>query len=297
MACVRPIRACQEASGRVRIGAPGRFDGRELQLPCGKCIGCKMARSRSWSLRIKHEAQFYDASVFVTLTYDELHLPRSLSLEYQDFQAFMKRLRRRLRGVTECPDGRQAIRFFVGAEYGSAYRRPHYHAILFNCHFPDSVRLWNGDSRSTIAEGLWQKGAVVVGDFTQERAAYVAGYTVEKRYGQAAVDHYEDVVSPATGEVFARRPEFCQMSRGPGIGAWWYERYRQDLYKGYLTDGAGQRCKLPRYYFEKLMRDEPIRAEALREEWIENAVLRSPEELAMLDEHLQARVNLKPREY
>lgn len=297
MACCRPVRACQDSGGQVRIGAPGRFDGRELQLPCGKCIGCKMDRSRSWSLRIKHEAALYDSNVFATFTYADECLPGSLSLEYQDFQLMMKRLRKRLSGVTESPDGRRPIRFFAAGEYGSRYRRPHFHAILFNCHFPDSQRWWNGDSRSTIAEGLWRKGDVNLGDFSLERAAYVAGYTVEKRYGEAAKDHYEDVVNVATGEVSSRRPEFCQMSRGPGIGAWWYERYRQDLYKGYLTDGEGQRVKLPRYYFNKLLVDEPVRASQLKEEWIENAVLRSPEELAMLAEHLQGRVNLRPREH
>jgi len=298
MACVSPTRACQEVKGgKVRFGAPSAYDARELQVPCGKCIGCKMDRARSWSIRLKHEASLFDSNVFVTLTYDDAHLPRSLSLEYRDFQLFMKRLRRRGGSLVSNADKHNGVRFFAAGEYGAKLRRAHFHALLFNCHFPDSVRLWNGDSHSTTAEELWGKGNVVLGDFTLERAAYVAGYTVEKRYGQAAVDHYEDVVDRSTGELFRRRPEFVQMSRAPGIGARWYDRYRSDLYKGYVTDGSGHRVRVPRYYFNKLMRDEPVRASQLKEEWIENAVLRSPEELAMLSEHLQARVNLYPREH
>ena len=64
---------------------------------------------------------------FVTLTYDDDHLPEYNSLNYKHFQDFMKRLRKSHNGV----------RFYMCGEYGEDFSRPHYHALLFNCFFPD----------------------------------------------------------------------------------------------------------------------------------------------------------------
>lgn len=49
-----------------------------------------------WAVRCVHEAQLYDTSYFVTLTYNDAHLPYSSQLVKRDFQLFVKRLRRRL---------------------------------------------------------------------------------------------------------------------------------------------------------------------------------------------------------
>ena len=65
--------------------------------------------------------------LFVTLTYDDDHLPEYNSLNYKHFQDFMKRLRKSHSGV----------RFYMCGEYGEDFSRPHYHALLFNCFFSD----------------------------------------------------------------------------------------------------------------------------------------------------------------
>lgn len=259
MSCFRPLRGFMVPGGRVVFGADPKGTGRPLSVPCGKCIGCKMDRARMWSVRICHEAALYDCNQFVTLTYEDKYLPPSLSLVYPDFQLFMKRLRKEYNGHEAGPNGRYPIRFFVAGEYGSTYKRPHWHAIFFNLVFPDQVKLLNETFRSEGLERVWGKGNCVVGTVTTESAAYVAGYTLYKK-GRA--EEYEDVVNVATGEVSGRRPEFVVMSRRPGIGTWWYEKFKGDVFpldKAVMSEGRVQ--KVPRFYLEKFRREDPLAAE------------------------------------
>lgn len=252
MSCFHPLPAFRDRSGGApRIGYHAGETGDKLELPCGRCIGCKMDKSRSWSIRVMHEAQLYDSNLFLTLDYAPEHLPSSLSLEYRDFQTFMKRLRKAMQGISTAPNGEKPVRFFCAGEYGAKFGRPHWHAILFNADFRDKVRYQNGTYRSVLADSLWGNGNVVIGDVTPRSAAYVAGYTLGKVYGHRAIDHYEDVVDTETGEVTARRPEFCTMSRRPGIGAWWYDKYGRDLLPHDFAVMQGRKYKVPRYYWNK----------------------------------------------
>jgi len=294
VACFRPLRAAQDENGNVRLGRDDG-SGRDLELPCGRCVGCRMDRSRSWSIRIGHEAQLYDSNLFVTFDYAPEHL-KSWSLDYPDFQGFMKRLRRKVSGVSPGPEGSHPLRFFVAGEYGETYKRPHWHAILFNCRLADAVPYYNGTSRSELLERLWGRGSAVIGAVTPQSAAYVAGYTQSKRYGREAEEYYEDLVNPITGEVSSRRPEFVVMSRKPGIGAWWYALYGRDVFPHDFSVQAGRKYKVPRYYFERLKRDNPAAAEEVAygrflraRECSEES---TPERRAVREEHAQARLKM-----
>jgi len=251
VSCYRPLPAHRDRQGgAVRIGYKDDADpGDKLELPCGRCIGCRLDRARTWSVRISHEASLYDSNLFVTLDYAPKHLPASLSLEYPDFQWFMKRLRKELDGASVAPDGRRPIRFFCAGEYGSKFQRPHWHAILFNLRMEDRVRFQNGTYRSELLETLWGKGNAVIGEVTPRSAAYVAGYTLSKVYGRP--EAYEDVVNLRTGELSARRPEFVVMSRRPGIGFWWWKRYAADLFPADHAIQEGKAYKVPRYYWNR----------------------------------------------
>lgn len=250
MSCYHPLPAYADRSGgSVSVGYHAGQQGDKLELPCGRCIGCRLDKSRQWSIRVMHEAQLYGSNLFLTLTYSPEHLPPSLSLEYRDFQNFMKRLRKEVRGVDPGPRRSYPVRFFCSGEYGETYGRPHWHAILFNVHFGDEVRYVNGTLRSETCERLWGRGNAVLGAVTPQSAAYVAGYTLSKVYGNP--DHYEDVVDVETGEVTSRRPPFCTMSRRPGIGAWWYEKYGRDLFPHDFAVSDGKKYKVPQYYWRR----------------------------------------------
>lgn len=291
MSCNRPL-----AAWRTEVGIEfwNRGTGQFLELPCGKCLGCRQSRNRAWSIRIGHEAQLYEYSCCATLTYDDKHL-KSESLEYPDFQGFMRRLRRQMVGVTEIPGRGRPIRFFVSGEYGARNKRPHFHAILFNCKFPDLEVVKPGYWSSKKAEELWEKGAVLIGSVSTETAAYVAGYTLDKVYGVEGRDHYS-IVDMSTGEFLgSRRPEFVVMSRRPGIGAWWYERFGADLFPYDQAVQEGKAYKVPRYYWErfKLTADAGLVEEiAYRREQkaAENPEESSPERRAVKEEHARLRI-------
>lgn len=246
--------------------------GEALELPCGKCVGCRMDRSRSWSIRIGHEAQGWDSNVFVTLDYSPDRLS-SWSLVYRDWQLFMKRLRRRFSGVSFSPDGTRPIRFFVAGEYGARFRRPHWHAILFNLSLRDREEFANGTFRSESLERCWGNGHCVVGDVTPESSAYVAGYT------QSKVDRLrvlEETVDLRTGEW--RQPEMARMSNQPGVGGYWYRKFSGDLFPLDKAVQAGKDFKVPRYYWEKFRRSHPLQAEEVAYERYLRSRAMDPEE-------------------
>lgn len=245
MPCYHPLTAYRQVSGQI-LFAERRAGGgpeRTLLLPCGRCIGCRLERSRQWAVRCVHEAKLYDENCFITLTYDPAHLPEDLSLKYVHYQKFMKRLRRRFFS--------RVIRFYMCGEYGENFGRPHYHSCLFNLDFPDKL-FYSGKGETRIytsktLDELWGMGGCKIGRMTFESAAYVARYCTQTVTGQAAEEHYK-VVNKETGEIFTRVPEFGRMSLKPGIGAPWLAKYMKDVYpKGEVVIN-GRLAKPPRYY-------------------------------------------------
>lgn len=53
---------------------------REIVVPCGKCLACLKNRQSSMVVRCKREAQQMGSFAFMTLTYDDDHLPLAQSL-------------------------------------------------------------------------------------------------------------------------------------------------------------------------------------------------------------------------
>lgn len=206
---------------------------RPVPVPCGNCIGCQLEKARQWALRCMHEASLYERNCFVTLTYSKENLPKQGSLAPDVFVKFMKRLRHVHPGV----------RFFQCGEYGEKLSRPHHHAILFNCDFSDKVRLRSSKRsgvlyRSAQLEQLWPYGFSSIGEVTFQSAGYVARYALKKVKGSAAAgDHYG-----------VKQPEYATMSRRPGIGRGWLEKYLSDVYPSDEVVVNGAVSKPPRYY-------------------------------------------------
>jgi len=234
-----------------------------IELPCGQCIGCRLERAREWAVRILHETKLHrERSWFVTLTYDDEHLPHSLRKRH--FQDFMRRVRYEL--------GR--CRFYHCGEYGEQTLRPHYHAILFGLCLPDvrCVRQTDGGNYydSPSLTRLWGKGFVSLGDVTFDSAAYVAGYVTKKVTGPGAKAHYMSL-NPQTGELLQRAPEYSTMSRRPGIGAGYVERYSQELLDNDNIIQNTHEAKMPRYYEKRLALLNPDRLEANKKARVERA--------------------------
>ena len=90
MPCFHPLDAWQCSNGDVVFTDNlARNDViRRLSLPCGRCVGCRLERSRQWAVRCMHEASMHMFNSFVTLTYDDDHLPEYNSLNYKHFWGF-----------------------------------------------------------------------------------------------------------------------------------------------------------------------------------------------------------------
>ncbi|UOF82976.1 replication associated protein [Microviridae sp.] len=270
MPCYRPLRGYRapfpNAKGKYplfsirprdsELPAPG--GAAAVDIPCGRCSGCLLERSRVWAVRCVHEASLYENNCFVTLTYSDGFLPSDRSLSKRHFQLFMKRMRKAYGSK---------IRFFACGEYGETWKRPHYHACIFNFDFPDKV-LWKVRDgvplyTSVALSGLWPYGFSSVGAVTFESAAYTARYVMKKVFGSDAKEHYS-VMDPTTGEFFQLEPEFVLMSRRPGIGRDWYEKYRSDVFPSDLLVTRGVKMKPPRYYDNLYESDNPVGSYLIR---------------------------------
>lgn len=257
MACYKPLRAWQCDDGQVVFHDRVAGIVRRLDLACGQCIGCRLERSRQWAMRCLHEASLYERNCFLTLTYDDAHLPSDGSLRYVDYQRFMKRLREWTARKSKGKD----IRFYMCGEYGERTFRPHYHACVFNFDFDDRCFLKNTGSgfpvyTSDSLNRLWPHGFASVGDVSFESAAYVARYCVQKVTGKAARSYYERIDSE-TGELYSLTPEFNKMSLKPGIGAPWLEKWRTDVYPHDYVVINGKRVRPPKYYDTRFGIDFP----------------------------------------
>lgn len=232
----------------MKIGFEPPGSTEKLRVPCGSCFGCRMEYAEKWSVRLEHEAMTWNRSAFITLTYDDDNLPwRGLLVD--DLQRFMKRLRKATNGDEE-HNGRKPIRYFAVGEYGGDTRRPHFHAALFNADL--KVR----QDQSEILREVWPQGFHTVGEFTPGRARYIAGYAVKKIRGKVERERELGTVNFETGEYYEQKPEFAVMSRRPGIGAYFFEKFQSDLKRGYVTDRGGIKRRLPRFYQGKLLENE-----------------------------------------
>lgn len=245
MPCYHPLAAWyakhrNEGTGKrsITFRLSEGYADRPLSVPCGTCLGCRLERAREWAVRCMHEASMFEENSFVTLTYDDAHLPPGGSLRPRDFVLFMKRLRH----------VRPGVRFFQCGEYGDRGGRPHHHAVLFGCGWPDQepYTVRKGVQLYTSAElaQLWPHGFSSVGAVTFESAGYVARYTLKKIGREASAEK-------------GRTAEYLTMSRRPGIGRAWIERFFKDVYPSDELVVNGRVTKPPRYYDDQVMRLAP----------------------------------------
>lgn len=240
MACYHPIPALQDRPGSSLVLNPP-LGTANLELPCGNCLGCFTARALEWANRCSHEASLWSFNSFLTLTYDEAHLPFMGGLEPDELCKFFKRLRK-FASYDNCMinrDSRSGIRYFAAGEYGERYLRPHYHVLLFNCGFSDASFVGVSNSfelyESPTLSKLWRFGSHKLGLMTGASANYVAQYSM-KKFKQ----DYGILPKP-----------FIRMSLKPAIGAGWVRKYSSDLTHGYMVMN-GHKLKIPRSYYRHL---------------------------------------------
>jgi len=251
VACYAPLKA-YKGPGGIKFNSREGYSDMPLRLKCGQCRGCRLDRKRAWAIRCVHESQMHEKNSFLTLTYDDEHLPEDRGLDVSHWQNFAKKLRRQM----------GPFRFMHCGEYGEKGLRPHYHALIFGLDFAeDSAPIRRGNDKHALRVSadlldIWDKGFHTVGKVSFDSAAYVASYTMKKVTGKAQETAYERV-DPETGECWSVRPEYATMSRNPGLGATWFDEFAGDVYPGNFVVMKGQKFQPPSFYDNRLKGSNP----------------------------------------
>lgn len=223
-----------------------------LLVPCGRCLMCRMKKREEWALRLIHELTYNNDAMFITLTYDDEHLPIASNpfneilkelelpligtLKKTDLQKFFKRLRK------DCPG--QKLSYFACGEYGDQTHRPHYHIILFGLKLNDInkkivIDNWNKQK--------WEPFQIKkqFGLVEYHSCRYVAKYVTKQLSGKE-----EDRVYKQTG----RENVFRLLSKG--LGKDFALRNRDQILKDLNCKLRGKKNSIPRYYLKLFNLDE-----------------------------------------
>ena len=265
--CTSPIHAIylkDPSTGKGKIYIDGKnAPVREpwVRLPCGNCMKCRLEKSRQWAVRMMHEAQMHENNCYVTLTYNDDFLPENYGLNKRHLTLFLKKLRKKFSNLK--------IKHYAVGEYGDDDLRPHYHLILFGVDFHDK-KFWkkikgNNYYNSETLNKLWScpetkesYGYAVISAATFDSAAYCARYITKKiRITDKTPEHLRNHYfrqHPYTGKTHEVEKEFAFMSKRPGIGKEWYDKYSKSVRDNDSIVVNGKEMQPPRYY-DKLTED------------------------------------------
>lgn len=227
MACYNPLRGWQSAtvnpSGKrsITFNIHDALTDRPVDVPCGKCVGCRADQSMMWSIRAYHESTLHTYNSFLTLTYDDGHLPEDGKISKKHLQDFFKRMRHKYK-----------FRYIACGEYGDKTRRPHYHALIFGQSFDAAKHTINIDDKcytNTDVEKTWGHGNIMIAEVNLATVMYVCGYVNKK------IDD-EDT--------------FMLSSRRPGIGKDWLVKWKDEILNTGTVVIEGREFAVPPRYLE-----------------------------------------------
>lgn len=280
MSCCNPITAWQRNTAYIRPDKPEPIlhwagyeyrklvfkkpneneiqNWREMKVPCQKCIGCLLDHANEWATRAYAESTQWENNCFITLTYDNEHLPKNYSEMKRDMQKFWKRLRYFYQGEQYWENPRTGkyenpIRYIVAGEKGSKTQRLHMHALVFNWK-PKDLKYYktnhNNDKlyTSKSLEKIWGNGFVIIGECTYQSACYVSRYVMKKQFQRTAVADLKE-------------REFIETSRNGGIGLLYWLKNKVKILQnqGILLKQKDKVVlkKIPKYFMRKWKEETP----------------------------------------
>lgn len=206
---------------------PTVFPNSPMPAPCKRCVHCLINRRDVWATRMLCESMHSSDNSFLTVTFNDEHLPADLSLDPDTHRLFMYRFRDRLSYHFD-----RKVRFYMAGEYGEKNGRPHYHYALFGFpHCPyGGGRTIGGQYRPcqcslcSFCKDAWGFGDVFLGSLTSDSAKYVAKYITNGLSRPCSCSKYfkgSDWHHPkcSVTRLQGRHPEFSRQSNQPGIGA------------------------------------------------------------------------------
>lgn len=260
----------------------------KIEIPCGHCIGCKLDSASMWGTRCTLEAKNWKNNCFITLTYNNEHLPKNKNnkptLVKKHIQDFLKRLRYYEKGIETWDLTKESnpIRYFACGEYGPKGGRPHYHLAIFNW-IPDDLKFYKFNKynqpiwKSKKLMKYWGQGFITVEELNYNTANYVAQYTLKKAglkpNKREYTGEYEIIkkIDERNGNIFEVahniqrkikhdvEDEFTTMSRAIGIGRIYWDKNKEKIKNNgnilLKIDGVVKAKPIPRY-FKKLWENE-----------------------------------------
>lgn len=234
----------------INIRSP---NGERVNVPCGKCYECLSNKKNGWVLRLKAEYDHCTNCKFITLTYDNEHLPFTLNedeiiyhFNKKHVQKFFQDYRDKIRAFYKgrglsSNDIRKYTRFryFLVSEYGGDSLRPHYHFLIFN--YPSELGLM-------VMQDCWPYGFVHYDNCEMGSIVYCAKYLFKPEF---VPSHWE-------------KP-FMLCSKGIG------KCFLSDNMRNYIATNHSTIIKvdehpvaLPRYYSEKIF--SPLQRKVIAKE-------------------------------
>lgn len=210
--------------------------------PCGRCPACLKRKRNDWITRFNEEMKKHDFCQFVTLTYDDDHLPLSPcdapTLDKRHLQAFFKALRKEV-----------DIKYYAIGEYGPNTFRPHYHALIWSS-------LPHGTMYELVRE-TWHHGNIRISPVVAAQLGYVANYhIVANSLKQWLLEE-------------ARAPEFTLSSKHLGDPTEEIlERIARD---GYHTR-QGYKYSIPRKWIDMLDGYSSMVLRAKQQQWLNDKI-------------------------
>lgn len=239
----------------------------EFPVRCGKCLPCLKSRRNEWSLRLEHEYLHSDSAFFITLTYDDNHLPYSYSkwkykykidpitkkkkvikrwkvkvnttkptLRQEDLTKYIKRIRNEQQKYYKDKNIiSRKVRYYAVGEYGTKTKRPHYHLLVFNYDIDNIAPLQN----------KWKLGFTQIAEVNGARINYTAKY----------------MFKPFNIKDTRKKP-FSTMSKKPIIGQDYLNNYGTWHIKNEIIETADQNGvtrRLPKPYLRRLFTNKEDR--------------------------------------
>lgn len=257
-------------------------------IPCKHCWACKLNYSKDWATRLTWEAKQHEHRYFITITYDEAHLPLYGEFEYTDKEGYKYKFEndgtwsgtlepddvtnfiKRLREKYKKPNGDyRNIKYFYAGEYGEIGKRPHYHMILFGA--PLDIKQFYDFKvdplhkklhwKSHEIDELWGKGIVDIAEVEWGSCAYVARYCMKK-----ISDDNDPIEYAKQGKI----KEYVRMSRRPGIGVDYFNQNKDHIYQCdeviiKSVKGNVNIIKPPKAFDERFKKEFPEQWENIKE--------------------------------
>lgn len=183
-----------------------------VQVPCGNCIGCCLAKSKNRSTRLKLENQYQPIGYFITLTYNDEFLPKNYQLVKDHLKKFIKDVKNYFYHRYNC-----SPRYFAVGEYGGKSGRPHYHLILwadltdnfqYNLKPVGKSELGNLLYSSEFISRFWLYGFNSVAEVDNGSIDYICRYSLKKQ--NRSRDEKKELIA------LGIQPEFLLCSQGLG---------------------------------------------------------------------------------